>query len=146
MASGQNGQPVARHVRRPKHLQPRLVCVLASWKISVFHKNSWNLKNALEVLLVQPGRFGQTGPSARKHAESGSEAKRESVCTVTIVSAKSQSLRVAQTETVRLGRIGLSGVPALKPAGKGLDLEIEFVSSGMKKIATGTLSDQTLAL
>ena len=144
MASGQNGHPVARHARPQKHSQPRHVCVRALWKISVFHKNFWNRKSALAVLLVPPGRFGLTGPSARKHVESGSEAKRGSVCTATTVSAKSQSLKAARMETVLHGRIGLSGVPALKPAEKGLDSGIEFASLGTKKTARGTLSDQTL--
>jgi hypothetical protein len=144
MASGQNGKPVARHVRHQKHSQPRRVCVRASWKINVFHKNCWNRKNALAVLLVQPGQFGQTGPSAQRHVESDSEAKRENVCTETTVSAKSQSLRAAQMETVLPGRIGSSGVPALKPAEKGHDSGIEFASLGMKKTAKEIPSGQIL--
>ena len=144
MASGQNGKPVARHVRPQKHTQHRHVCVRASWKINVFHKSCWNRKNALAVLLVQPGQFGLTGPSAQKHVESDSEAKRENVCTGTTVSAKSQSLKAAPTETVLLGRIGSSGVPARKPAEKGHGSGIEFASLGMKKTAKETLSGQIL--
>ena len=145
MGSGLNGVLAARHVLPRKPSPHSLAYVLAWSRINVFHRSFWNRKSVQAVLLVPPGRFGLTGLSAQKHAESDSEARLGSAYMVTIVKEILPNRNRVRTETVQHGLIGLSGVLAQKLAAKDPDSGTEFVNSDTKKTAMETLLGLNLA-